>query len=46
MPDNTLSLLNVFDLPPEQREILLHLTRKGPTAPAALAALLSMERLM
>jgi hypothetical protein len=43
MPDNTLSLLNVFDLPPEQREILLHLTRKGPTAPAALAALLSMD---
>lgn len=43
MPDSTLSLLNVFDLPPEQREILLHLTRKGPATPAALAALLGLD---
>lgn len=43
MPDSTLSLLNVFDLPPEQREVLLHLTRKGPATPPALAALLGLD---
>lgn len=43
MPDTTLSLLNVFELPSEQREILLHLTRKGPAIPQALAAILGLD---
>ena len=42
MPESTLSLLNVFDLPPEQRGILLHLTRKGATNPLDLAETLDM----
>lgn len=29
MPDTTLSLLNIFELPQAQQDIVLHLTRKG-----------------
>ncbi|MCS7070726.1 MAG: HD domain-containing protein, partial [Anaerolinea sp.] len=46
MPDNTLSLLNVFDLPPEQRDILLYLTRKGPASPQTLAASLGLDAVL
>lgn len=42
MPDTTLSLLNIFDLPQSQQEIILYLTRKGPATAAVLAEALKL----
>lgn len=43
MPETTLSLLNIFDLPQSQQDIILHLTRKGSADVTTLMSALSLS---